>query len=482
MLRVGIYNLAGALVRLGFAAISIPILLRALGPDVYGLWAWVLAILGFAALAEVGLSTATTILVSRAAAGSEPRALGEILTVVLVTVTVLAGSVGCALWLTAGWMAAHSDAVAAHQAEAVRALRIGAVFAWTRCLQQVLTAILQAFGRYGWSNALLSAQAAVSTTGLMVLARGGSGIVGLALWTTACGCLFLLLHALAGRRAVRGLGLRPRWSGARLRTLLGQGAGGWLVALGGVLFTQGDRLVVGAVLGTAPLGVYAALTSVAFQINALSAVAVQPLLPELAAQHERHAPSFEAKVQQSVRLNFALALGMGLGLALLAPVVVRVVLGGAATPEHAFALRALGVIYGVYSVTAVGYYVLQGTGRLATCAAIVLASGVATLTLIALGGRLGGLRGAVLGNAGYALTLALHLTAMSRLGIPWRRWLGWTAVPLLLFAGGLLLERTLPPAAAVRLATTALASVAMAVWVLRARAHHVVEGPARVAP
>jgi O-antigen/teichoic acid export membrane protein len=482
MLRVGMYNLAGALVRLAFAAVSIPILLRALGPDLYGVWSWVLAVLGFAALAEVGLSTATTILVARAAAGSEPRALAEILTVVVVTVTVLAGAVGGALWLAAGWMVAQGDAAAAHQTDAVRALRIGAVYAWTRCLQQVLAAILQAFRRYGMSNALVSAQAVVSTLGLMALARRGAGVDVLALWLTACGCLFLVLHALACRGAVRGRGLRPRWSSARLRTLLGQGAGGWLVALGGVLFTQGDRLVVGAVLGSASLGVYAAFTSIAFQINALSAVAVQPLLPELAARPERDTPSFEGRIAQSVRLNFALALGMGLGLVLLAPFVVRLVLGTAATAEQAAALRALGAIYGVYSVTAVGYYVLQGTGRLYTCAAIVLASGAATLTLIAIGGRIGGLRGAVLGNAGYALTLALHLTAMSRLGIGWRRWLGWTALPLFVFAGAILLERALPATLAVRLGAAAFASALLALWTLRARTGSGLAEALRVAP
>ncbi len=58
----------------------------------------------------------------------------------------------------------------------------------------------------------------------------------------------------------------------------------WLVVVGTVLFTQGDRLVVGAVLGTATLGVYAVITSTVLQINSLSATAVLPILPEISSE------------------------------------------------------------------------------------------------------------------------------------------------------------------------------------------------------
>jgi uncharacterized membrane protein len=148
---------------------------------------------------------------------------------------------------------------------------------------------------------------------------------------------------------------------------------------------------------------------------------------------------------------------------------VRVLLPGAAPAGHVAALRDLGVIYGLYSLTAVGFYVLQGTGRLLTCAAVVLATGALTLVLIGLGARAHGLRGAALGNAGYALNLVLHLVAMSSLGVGWRRWTASMAVPLLLFGSALAAETVLPPSLAARGALTALAGGALAAWALYGR-------------
>jgi O-antigen/teichoic acid export membrane protein len=477
MLRVGFYNLAGALVRLGFAAISIPILLRALGADVYGLWSWVLAVLGFVALAEAGLSTATTVLVARAVGRGEARGVTEILTVVIVTVATLASVAGGTLWLLSGWIVAHSDAVAAHQEDAMRALRLGSLVVWTRCLQQVLIAVQQAFGRYGLVNALVSTQAVVSTAGLIVIARQRSDVSALALWLAVSGCLFLLLHLFGCRSLGRGLVLRPAWSSARLGDLLRYSGGAWVVALGTTLFSQGDRLVVGAVLGTAPLGVYAAFTTAALQINVLSAVAVQPLLPELAAGPALGSAALRAKVEQAVRINFALAFSLGLGLAALSPEIARLVLPGEVTTEQVAALRDMGIICALFSVTAVGFYVLQATGRLLTCAAIVLVSSIVTLVLIAVAARGYGLRGAVLGNAGYVLNVALHWTAMSSLGIGWRRWLGAAVLPSLVFAGALLLDAALPASLAARAVLVLAAAGVFAAWALRGASLPGLAGP-----
>jgi O-antigen/teichoic acid export membrane protein len=221
------------------------------------------------------------------------------------------------------------------------------------------------------------------------------------------------------------------------------------------------------VLGAAPLGVYAAFTTAALQINVLSAVAVQPLLPELAAGPTHGSAALRAKVEQAVRINFALAFSLGLGLAALSPAIARLVLPGEVTTEQVAALRDISIVCALFSITAVGFYVLQATGRLLTCASVVLLSSVVTLALIAVAARSYGLRGAVLGNGGYLINIALHWTAMSSLGIGWRRWLGEAAVPTLVFVGALLLDAALPASLAVRAVLVLSATCALAAWALR---------------
>lgn len=464
MLRVGLLNVGGALVRLAFTAISIPLLLRHMGAEPYGLWSWVLAVLGLAAFAEAAVATAVTVLVAGAEAGPA-RALDEALTSALLGGSILATAAALGVWLLAEPVAAAGAAVAGGVPHTARALQIGAAVVWVRGLQQVLVGVQQAFGRFRRVNILVTAQVAVTTTGLVLLAARRTGVPALVAWLAVSGAGFLAVHAAACLPLVRDR--RPAWSSDRLGALFRYGAGAALVALATLLFAQGDRLVVGRVAGAATLGVYAALTSAAFQINSLTAIAVQPLLPLLAAGAASNHPGLARPVEQSVRIGFAIALGLGAGLAALAPLVAPVLLPGHDSAEATGALRDLGIVYGLYSVCAVGFYVLQGTGRFLTCASIVFASSLATLALITLGAREYGLRGAALGNAGYLLNVALHVVAMASLGIDARRWAGWVALPVTVFAVTLAVERLLPPSPWPRLALAAAVAVVLGGWLVR---------------
>jgi Polysaccharide biosynthesis protein len=65
MLKNGFYNAAAGAVRVGLAILTIPVLIRLMGVEEYGLWALASAIVGIVTLAEAGLSTATTVFVSQ---------------------------------------------------------------------------------------------------------------------------------------------------------------------------------------------------------------------------------------------------------------------------------------------------------------------------------------------------------------------------------------------------------------------------------
>ncbi|QNP29886.1 oligosaccharide flippase family protein [Cylindrospermopsis curvispora] len=53
----------------------------------------------------------------------------------------------------------------------------------------------------------------------------------------------------------------------------------WLMTIRGILFTRGDRIVVGSVLGPESLAIYAIVSDVASGINFLVAQPIQPFLP-----------------------------------------------------------------------------------------------------------------------------------------------------------------------------------------------------------
>jgi O-antigen/teichoic acid export membrane protein len=65
LLRNSFYNSLGGVIRLGLGVITIPILIRALGIEEYGVWTLASSVISIVMLAESGLSFSTTFFVSQ---------------------------------------------------------------------------------------------------------------------------------------------------------------------------------------------------------------------------------------------------------------------------------------------------------------------------------------------------------------------------------------------------------------------------------
>ena len=65
MIRNGLYNLIGGVVRVFSITFTTPLLIRFMGLENYGLWALVSSVVGLVTLAEAGLSTGMIVTVQR---------------------------------------------------------------------------------------------------------------------------------------------------------------------------------------------------------------------------------------------------------------------------------------------------------------------------------------------------------------------------------------------------------------------------------
>lgn len=418
MFRNGIYNMAGAAIRTALTLLTIPLLIRLIGVNEYGLWTLVSAVIGLIGLAEAGLSVSTTVFVARDLANDDTAGLAQTLTVCVAGMLALATAAALLLWVGAASVVHLFPTLSvAQQQTALQSWQIGGIIVWARLLQQVLVGLEQAYQRYGAMNALNTMQALFANVGMLVVAWLGGRVLALMAWQAAVSIVWLIAHTGLGWWLVRHLHLRPQWSAVRSRALLRYSALTWLSSLGSALFSQADRLIVGAVLGTSTLGVYAAITNVVVQINTFSALPVQPLLPKLAsiiAKPTLNTRALRQSVARAFGANIAVALSMGLGLLVLAPLAVWVLLPNT-TPEYVNAFRLAVLIYTLYSLNAVGYYILFAIERLHVGLAINLTSGVLSLTLIALLAQRFNLVGAIAGNAGYLLSLLFVVFAIKYL-------------------------------------------------------------------
>jgi len=444
LLRNGFYNGLGGIVRIGLSLVTVPLLIHFLGLSEYGLWVLVSSAVAVVVLAEGGLTVTTTVFVARDLGQDNTLGISQTLTVTAVAILSLATAAALGLWVGAEQVVNLFGTLTVNQrAEAVLALQVSGLVVWTRLVQQGVVGLAQAFQYYGGLNLLNTLQVTLTSLGLIGIAGSGGRTVALMQWQAVVGLGLLVAYLGLGWWWVRGLGLQWCWDWVRAEQVLRYSGLTWLSSVGTVLFSQGDRLVVGAFLGTGLLGVYAAITSVVTQINTLSALIVQPLLPALSTLRLQP-EAMRQKAVQALQINALVALGLGAVLFALAPWILMVLIPTGDAQVHLSVLRLMTVIYALYSLCAVGYYVLFGLELVQVNTFTVLAFGGLSLVGVTLGAQFG-LFWVAMGNSAYLGNLLLNTFGLGQLGLSGWQWLKELVVPLACFAVGVSLVLLLPP-------------------------------------
>lgn len=437
LLKNGLYNAAAGAIRIGLAVLTIPVLIRLIGVEEYGLWTLTSAVVAMVNLAEAGLSTTTTVFVSQDISREDTESLSQTLTITFGAMLILATLAAIALWFGAEDLVNFFPKLENRQhLAAVQALQIAGLVVWTRLLQQVIIGVEQAYQQYAAMNILMTLQSVASNLGLLVVAGLGGNTVGLMQYQAIINLGILVAHIWFGWSLIRDIKLHPVWSREKILVITSYSLMTWLASVGGVLFTQCDRIIIGTLLGTGVLGIYAAITNITMQINTLSALPVQPLLPAISsvmAKQSIDQTIVQSQAKQALQINSLVALGIGSALLTLAPFVLREILTNAPYYDSIVPFRIAIIIYSLYSVNAVGFYVLFGMNAAMDCMTIQLISGVVSLILITIGANTLGLLGAILGNVGYLGVCLLTLLAMKKLHIPISLWSIWLKFPLLWF-------------------------------------------------
>jgi O-antigen/teichoic acid export membrane protein len=451
MLKNGIYiTLSGAL-RALMGIATIPLLIKVLGVEDYGLWALIYSTVALVFTIEGGIAIAATFFIARDL--DDPKNLAITLTVITTVTAALAGGAAILTYSGADIIVKFFSALSTQQADQTRqAIQIGAWAISARLFQQLPISLQQATHRYGSLSLLNLLLAALTTLALvpiaalppvMVAAFGGR-LVAMMAWFAASNVLVLLLHLAIISRWLTSQNLSPQWQTARMKEFLRYCTFTWLSSIGSLLFMRGDRLIVGKILDIKTLGVYAAITDITVQINNLSAFPLQPLLPAISnlwqasttdiAASAKNRQAIRQVVRQGTQTNALVAFGLGATLFYLASPLFLLITSRSPLIEELLCFRIAIVGYTIYSLNAIGYFALFAIGGVRTCGLIQLGSGIFALFCIFIGVTYGGLIGAAIGNLSYAVTLLLVVMSMRQMEIPLITWLKWLKLPLIWFS------------------------------------------------
>ena len=404
------------------AAVSLPLLLRGLGPTVFGLWVLVQtfsAITGWFSLADIGLGIATTRAVADRAAQNDERGLARVVSSALCIYVVLGivsalllGSVGAAV------LPSVFGAPARLRPELEAAVLLFACQALLDLLTAATMACLEGLQRLDLSratDAIRRTTVAVVTTVVALQVGGLRAVAAASLAASAVGTITgaVLLYRHLGVR----LTAPDRLEG---RGLIAYGRSVGLLNATGVLHRTMDRFIVGAVFGPAAV----ALIEIAIQVqNAASAIlaassyAVIPSAAWLRARGE--AGTLRELVERGTKYSLLVTMPLVMGGIVLATPLVHVWVGtryDAAAGLIAVALLSIGVA----APLQVGSNALQGLGEaglvLRPAAIAVVVNLASSVILVHVVGVAGVLQGTLVGAA--VLTPALARNVLRESGIP----------------------------------------------------------------
>ncbi len=437
LLKNGLFNTLGGGARIGLGILTIPLLIRLIGLNEFGLWTIANSAINILNLAEGGLIVSTAVFVSKDVATDRGEKLSQTLTATIGTIIVLSSIALISLYSLSGYIPSFFPLLQTQERITLSTcLQLGSVVIWARLLQNVLIGVEQGFQKYGLLNLINTIQAVLLNSGLLTIAMFGGHTIDLMLWYVIIGMMLLCVHAIVVWSLIKEFNIHVLLNKRKTFEIASYSIKTWIASIGGVVFNQVDRLIVGASLGTEALGIYAAITNIATQINTFSALPVQPLLPSLTslvAQKYQTKKNMEKEISSGLYLNIYVAFSLGIFLFIIGEYVLRTVVNQNFSDGYIFAFNIAIFIYSLYSTSAVGFYMCLSSNAVSKVMFIQLSSGILTLLLITIGINHLGLLGAIFGNGGYLCVCLLTALGMKQYSISHRVWINWIKFPLQIF-------------------------------------------------
>lgn len=187
---------------------------------------------------------------------------------------------------------------------------------------------------------------------------------------------------------------------AEIRTFAGWN---WLQVLAGVFFNQFDRLLIGALMGAAPLAVYTACIQVAQQIHALPASIFSVILPVFSRRKSKTRLNNSEIILYGIFVSVLLAAPI----LLCSELILELWMGKNFASENKVLLMMLAGSYFLLSINIVPHFIALVSGHTKFISLVNLLGGIASiLTTVWLMGEYG-LIGLVVGKFAYGIIITL---------------------------------------------------------------------------
>lgn len=436
-MRNSFYNVATGVIKAGCTVVITPVLIRLLGLEKYGLWVIVTSFLSLAAIAEAGLTISTTVFLTEDIATSNKSGFSKTLTSSLGIMLIVALSYAAIINLCMGNFLSIFPKLGQVDKEILESsLRLISISIFLQLMQQVLVGVEQAYQQYRLMNLLEVSQLLLTGAASIIISQIYGDIFYLAQGQVVISIIFFVCHVKLVTSLINDNFSKFQFSIKKSALIIKYSFFNWVSVLSMTLFSRGDRLIVGSVLGPSTLAIYAAILESSAVITSFTTRSVSPILPIVSSikNTSSHDQELNSQIEKFTKLNIYVAVTISLLITLTAPIVIHVILPGKIEYEYILGLQIASFITAFSSMSGVGYFILSGIKKIRLVAIVFMISALLSLSLIYLLAQRLGLIGAILGNAGWIGTMIITMFATQRLNISSTSIFRWFFIPISSFA------------------------------------------------
>lgn len=361
-----------------------PIVLHRLGSAEYGLWMIATAVISAGGIIASGFCDACIQRVAYLRGTGESARMPQTIRSMM-AINVLLGSVlAIGVWIVAPFAARHVGvARLAFPAECLIALRIASVAIFVRAVESVAVGVHRAFEHYRGTVRISTATRIATLATAAVLALVGYGIISILVATVSFLFMGTAMQFLALRTFFGSAWFWPDFSPVETHLLFSQGVFVWLQALGGVVFAQFDRILLGIWLGALAVTPYSLCVQFAHPIFGLSASGLNFLFPYLSGRAGNTSrKGLKKTVLKALACNLILVACGAAILLLVGDRLIRIWAGPAVAHSAAHILPPIVLGSAMMGLSVTGTYALQALGQFRTVAIFTLAGRAAMLLLM----------------------------------------------------------------------------------------------------
>lgn len=284
-----------------------PFLIGHLGLDLYGIWMLIISIVGLVGSIDLGLGEATIRFISLYRGRGDHSAVLRTVRTAFGLSCLLAVGLGIILLCSVSLLVDRAFLIPNElRAVALQSFQIGVVLVAIRMVESIFIGTFRGFERYDVAATASIGIRAATLCSAVVMALLNFGLPAILAGSAALSAMGLLVEGVVARGLMEASPWALSLSRSEFQKMFAFGGYAWLHGTAWSIFSQADRVIIGAFLGTSALGVYSICMQLAQPIHGMVGAGFSTVFPAMSRSVEsQDRNGLIHDVQYLIRLNIA---------------------------------------------------------------------------------------------------------------------------------------------------------------------------------